>query len=112
MEITVTKAAREKIIELATENDMVGVRAFIYGGGCAGMQHSLTFVDVVGELDTEVAPKFYIDPVAFAYMDGATVDYDESGMSPTFVFNDVFKQQGGTGTCGGCGSAMGPGNYH
>ena len=109
MNIAVTDAAQKKLIELATENNMPGVRAFIYGGGCAGMQHSLTFVDEVGEKDTEVSPMFYVDPVAMAYMDGATIDYDESGMSPTFVFQDVFKAQGGSGLCGGCGAATGPG---
>ena len=69
-------------------------------------------VDIIEEKDTLVAPNFYIDPVALAYMNGATVHYDDTGMSPTFVFNDVFKEQGGTGMCGGCGGAMGPGNYH
>jgi hypothetical protein len=42
-------------------------------------------------------------------MDGATIDYDERGMNPTFRFLDVFKAQGGTGMCGGCGAATGPG---
>ena len=112
MNITVTDAAQKKLMELATENNMPGVRAYIYGGGCAGAQHALTFVEEIGEKDTEISPMFYIDPVAIAYIDGATIDYDESGMSPTFIFKDVFKSQGGTGTCGGCGAAMGPGNRH
>ena len=109
MEITVTKEAQEKIAEMCVENDMVGVRAFIQGGGCAGLQHGLTFVDIIEEKDTLVSPNFYIDPVALAYMNGATVHYDESGMSPTFIFQDVFKEQGGSGLCGGCGAATGPG---
>ena len=112
MSVEVTPEARKKIIEMCTENAMVGVRAFVYGGGRSGMQHSMTFVDEVEKRDTEVAPYVYIDPVALGYMDGATIHYDESGMSPSFVFQDVFKEQGGTGMCGGCGSAMGPGNYH
>ena len=112
MQVTVTESARTKIREMCDENAMVGVRAFVYGGGCSGMQHSMTFVDIVEERDTEVAPHVYLDPVAYAYMDGATIDYDTSGMSPTFVFHDVFKEQGGTGMCGGCGSATGPGYGH
>ena len=35
MNVTVTPEAQEKIAEMCVENDMVGVRAFIYGGGCA-----------------------------------------------------------------------------
>ena len=110
--ITVTPEAEKKIAEMCVENAMIGVRAFVHGTGCAGMAHSMTFVDQVEDRDTEVAPYVYIDPIAFQFMDGATIDYDTSGMSPTFVFQDVFKEQGGTGTCGGCGSATGPGYGH
>ena len=76
------------------------------------MQHSMTFADSKEERDIEVAPYVYVDPVAYQFMTGATIDYDTSGMSPTFVFNDVFKEQGGTGMCGGCGGATGPGYGH
>jgi len=105
MNITVTEAAMAKAETMSVEAGMIGIRAYVYGSGCSGMSHSLTFVDAVEERDTEVAPYFYIDPVAAMYMDGATVDYDTAGMSPTFVFKDVFKEQGGTGMCGGCGGA-------
>ena len=112
MNIEVTSEAREKIAEMCIENDMIGVRPFVYGGGCSGMQHSMTFVDKPEKRDTEIAPYVYIDPIALGYMDGATIHYDTSSINSTFVFQDVFKQQGGTGTCGGCGSATGPGYGH
>ena len=110
--VTVTEAALEKIESMCLENNMVAVRPYVYGGGCSGMQHSLTFADSKDKRDIEIAPYVYVDPVAYAFMEGATIDYDTSGMSPTFVFNDVFKEQGGTGMCGGCGSATGPGYGH
>ena len=110
--ITVTPEAKEKIKEMCVENAMIGVRAFVHGTGCAGMAHSMTFVEDKEERDMEIAPYVYIDPVAYQFMDEATIHYDTSGMSPTFVFSDVFKEQGGTGTCGGCGSATGPGYGH
>ena len=112
MNVTVTESAREKIAEMCVENAMIGVRAFVHGTGCAGMAHSMPVVEEKEERGTEVAPYVYIDPIAMQFMDGATIDYDTSGMSPSFVFQDVFKHQGGSGTCGGCGAAMGPGNYH
>ena len=112
MQVTVTESARTKIKEMCIENAMIGVRAFVHGTGCAGMSHSMTFVEDKEERDTEIAPYVYIDPIALQFMAGATIDYDTSGKSPTFVFQDVFKAQGGTGTCGGCGAAQGPGNYH
>ena len=112
MHLTVTEAARTKIKEMCLENNMEAVRPYVAGGGCAGMQHALTFEEKKEERDIEVAPYVYVDPVAIQFLDGATIDYDDYGMSPTFVFNDVFKHQGGTGMCGGCGAATGPGYGH
>ena len=111
-DVTVTQSAQDKIKEMCIENGMVAVRAFVHGTGCAGMSHSMTFAESKEERDTEIAPYVYIDPIALQFMDGATIDYDTSGMSPTFVFHDVFKAQGGTGMCGGCGAATGPGYGH
>ena len=105
MTIKVTESARIKVEAMCIENNMVAVRAFVHGTGCSGMEHSLTFADEKLERDAEVAPNIIIDPVAYQFLDGATIDYDTSGMNPTFVFKDVFKGQGGTGMCGGCGGA-------
>ena len=110
--ITITDSAKEKIASMCLENNMEAIRPFVYGGGCGGMQHSLTFADSKEERDIEVAPYVYVDPIAYQFMVGSTIDYDTSGMSPSFVFMDVFKEQGGSGTCGGCGVATGPGNSH
>ena len=110
--ITVTESAREKIASMCAENKMEAVRPYVYGGGCGGMQHSMTFADTKEERDIEIFKQMYVDPVALAFMEGSTIDYETSGMSPSFVFTDVFKEQGGTGMCGGCGGATGPGNSH
>jgi len=110
--ITVTESAREKIASMCVENNMEAVRPYVYGGGCGGMQHSMTFAEQKEERDVEVAPCVYVDPIAYQFMTGSTIDYDTSGMTPTFVFHDVFKEQGGTGMCGGCGGATGPGYGH
>ena len=105
MTITVTDSARNKIESMCEENGMVAIRPFVHGTGCSGMSHSLTFADEKLELDTEIAPYLIIDPVAYQFMRDATIDYDTSGINPSFVFIDVFKDQGGTGMCGGCGGA-------
>ena len=108
--ITVTDSAMDKVADLlGSQPEMVGVRVYVYGGGCSGMHHSMTFADVKEDRDIEIAPNLLIDPVAYQFMDGATIDYDDRGMNPTFRFLDVFKAQGGTGMCGGCGAATGPG---
>ena len=105
MTIKVTESAIIKIEAMCIENNMVAVRAFVHGTGCSGMEHSLTFADEKLELDTEIAPYLIIDPVAYQFMGDATIDYDTSGINPSFVFIDVFKDQGGSGMCGGCGGA-------
>ena len=112
MKVTVTQSAQDKIKDMCIENGMIAVRPFVHGGGCSGMSHSMTFAEQKEERDTEIAPYVYIDPVALSFMNGATIDYDTSGFNPTFVFHDVFKEQGGTGMCGGCGAATGPGYGH
>lgn len=107
--IKVTEAALTKINQLCLENNMPAVRPFVAGGGCSGMQHGMTFADEKRTTDIEIAPSIVIDPFAYAFMDGATIDYVDDGFKETFVFNDVFKHQGGSGLCGGCGAATGPG---
>ena len=105
MTITVTESATNKIKSLCVENNMEAIRPFVHGTGCSGMSHSLTFADEKSELDTQIAPYLIIDPVAYQFMNEATIDYDTSGINPSFVFIDVFKDQGGSGMCGGCGGA-------
>ena len=106
--VTVTDSAMDKVADLLeSQPSMVGVRVYVYGGGCSGMKHSMTFADVREERDIELASNLYIDPVAMQFMDGATIDYDAEAMNPTFQFIDVFKSQGGSGACGGCGAAGG-----
>ena len=106
--VTVTDSAMDKVADLLEgQPSMVGVRVYVYGGGCSGMNHSMTFADVKEKRDIELASNLYIDPVAMQFMDGATIDYDAEAMNPTFQFIDVFKSQGGSGACGGCGSAGG-----
>ena len=62
--ITITESAREKIASMCVENNMLAVRPFVYGGGCGGMQHSMTFADSMEERDVEIAPYVYVDPIA------------------------------------------------
>mgnify|MGYP004454904019 FL=1 len=101
----ITESAINKIKSLCLENNMEAIRPFVHGTGCSGMSHSLTFADEKSELDTQIAPYLIIDPVAYQFMNEATIDYDTSGINPSFVFIDVFKDQGGSGMCGGCGGA-------
>ncbi len=107
--ITVTPSALAKIKEMCEEAAMPAVRPFVAGGSCAGMAHSMTFADAKERLDTEIAPHVYIDPVAYSFMDGATIDYEDDGIQARFVLGDVLQEQAGRGMCGRCREATGRG---
>ena len=109
--VTVTPPAKEKITELLSGADQSqsAVRVFVSGGGCGGMNYGMTFAESVEETDRLIQDdsgcSIAIDPVALAYLDGAEIDFQDDGVSATFVFNNVFKAVGGSGACGGCGGA-------
>ena len=109
--VTVTPPAKEKIAELLSGADQSqsAVRVFVSGGGCGGMNYGMTFAESVEETDRLIQDNsgcsIAIDPGALAYLEGAEIDFQDDGVSATFVFNNVFKAVGGSGACGGCGGA-------
>jgi len=108
--IAITEAAAEKFVELVkdADEDIKGVRVYVGGGGCSGMNYGMTFAEAQTEWDSVLEAegyRLYVDPVALNYMKGAEIDYVDDGMSATFVFNNVFQAVGGSGACAGCGAA-------
>ena len=109
--VTITPPAKEKIAELLSGADQSqsAVRVFVSGGGCGGMNYGMIFAESVEETDRLIQDSsgcsIAIDPVALAYLEGAEIDFQDDGVSATFVFNNVFKAVGGSGACGGCGGA-------
>lgn len=109
--LTVSESARSKIASLMaeTEDDVEGVRVFVAGGGCSGMNYGMTFADSRHPTDSVLEGagfRLLVDPVALSYLAGAEIDYVDDGVNATFVFNNVFQAVGGSGACGGCGAAM------
>tara|TARA_Y100000588_G_scaffold190434_1_gene204280 strand:- start:4 stop:372 length:369 start_codon:yes stop_codon:yes gene_type:complete len=109
--ISVTASAKTKIAELLASADEShsAVRVFVSGGGCGGMSYGMTFAESVSDkdrfLNDETGFALTIDPVAFSYLQGAEIDFEDSDVNATFVFNNVFKAVGGSGACSGCGGA-------
>ena len=108
--LNITAAAKQKFISLLEDADdnILAVRVYVSGGGCSGMQYGMTFADQQSGYDYEMIDekmRLLIDPVALNYMEGAQIDFVDDGVNATFVFNDVFQSVGGSGSCGGCGSA-------
>ena len=110
-EINVSPEAVKQLIALTENEDTVtGVRIFVSGGGCGGMQYGMTFVEQPTQFDTvweKDGLKMYVDSVALSYLEGVEIDYQTQGAGASFVFKNVFMKTGGSGACGGCGAAGG-----
>jgi iron-sulfur cluster assembly accessory protein len=103
--LIITQAAEDRIKTLCEEHNSMAARPFVSGSGCSGMTHGITFAEEKYPLDRQLTPHLLIDPIAFSYMSEATMDYDTSGMSPRFSFENIFSGMKSGGACGGCGNA-------
>lgn len=110
-DINISARAHEKLQELFVDvgEDMEAIRIFVSGGGCSGMSYGMTFSDSKTAFDSVLTAdgyKVYVDAVALNYMRGVEIDFVERSLGEeSFVFNNVFAATGGSGACGGCGSA-------
>lgn len=110
-EINITPEAVKQLLALTESEDGIdGVRIFVSGGGCGGMNYGMTFVEKSHDYDCvweKDGLNVYVDSVALGYLEGVEVDYQDDGTNASFVFKNVFANTGGAGTCGGCGAAGG-----
>ncbi len=114
-EVTITPAASEQMAKLfkdIEDDDIEAIRVYVAGGGCGGMTYGMTFADRKTEYDKVLKGDgylFYVDVVALGFLRGVEIDYAARDTGATFVFNNVFQDTGGSGTCGACGAAVGAG---
>ncbi len=90
--INMTPAAADKVRELLTqENDpSLGLRIFVAGGGCSGLQYGMT-LDEQQEGDTIIAQDGFnvlVDEMSIGYITGSEVDYVDSLMGAGFTVNN------------------------
>lgn len=116
--ITMTTTAADKVRELvAQENDpTLGLRIFVAGGGCSGLQYGMT-LDEEQDGDTVIPQegfKVFIDEMSIGYIMDSEVDYVDSLMGAGFTVNNPnavstcgcghsFKTSGGDGAPRSCG---------
>lgn len=98
-----------------------GLRVFVSGGGCSGLQYGMALEAEARPYDHVVEKdgiKIFVDPTSMMYLNQATVDYEESLMGGGFKIENPnavsscgcgtsFKadEQGYDGAAGGgCGS--------
>lgn len=92
--ISATPVAVEKIKGLIAEKEMpagTGLRVFVAGGGCSGLQYGMAFEPNPREDDsiTDVnGIRIIIDPVSMDYLNGANIDYVDSLMGAGFSIDN------------------------
>ena len=103
----VTPAAVKKVKEIISEyeEDRLGLRISVKGGGCSGFQYHFeldtpTQDDLVADLDEHV--QLMIDAMSNMYLDGATLDYQDDPLNGSAF---VIKNPNAKTTCG-CGSSF------
>jgi iron-sulfur cluster assembly accessory protein len=81
-----------------------GLRVFVAGGGCSGLQYGMAFEAQARDMDTIVDAhglKVYVDPVSLEYLFGATIDYVDGLMGAGFRI----ENPNAVAACG-CGSSF------
>lgn len=103
--ITVTPNAVERIRQMLKENQVEGgLRLGIVGGGCSGLSYKFRFEDSprsndhVFEVD---GVQLMVDPKSYEYLDGMTLDFNNTLMEQAFVFHNPKA----TKSCG-CGKSF------
>jgi iron-sulfur cluster assembly protein len=104
--MTLTPTAQTKLKELLTARNIPnhGLRVFVAGGGCSGLQYGMAFEAHEREFDTVVEQggvKLFIDPTSLMYLGGASIDFVDSLMGGGFKIDNP----NATASCG-CGSSF------
>jgi len=91
--ITLTDQAAGQIKSLLEQKNLpeYGLRVFVQGGGCAGLQYGMAYEKAAREGDTTLEVKgvrLFVDPFSAAYLEGASIDYQDSLMGSGFRFDN------------------------
>jgi len=104
-QIFVTPKAVTKIREaFAREKVTGGLRLGVHGGGCSGLSYQFKFApaprpnDHVFRFDDV---EVFVDPKSMLFLDGMTLDWNESLLQSGFVFKNPHAQK----SCG-CGTSF------
>ena len=103
--IQLTENAIKKVSQLiSADENRLGIRAMVRGGGCSGFQYSLEFVNNHSENDRIFESngiKVFVDPKSFLYLMGTEIDYVDGLDGTGFKFVNPNAKR----TCG-CGESF------
>jgi iron-sulfur cluster assembly protein len=101
------RAARQIRVLLEKEGvspDVGGLRVGVQGGGCSGLSYAMRLDTQPRDRDKifeEHGARIFVDPKSFLYLNGTTLEYEETLMRQGFVFQNPNAAR----NCG-CGSSF------
>ena len=104
--LQLSDAAANKLRELtaAEANPAIGLRVYVYSGGCSGFRYGMMLEDQPSSEDITVESKgirVYIDGQSEKYIAGSEIDYVDTLMGAGFTVNNP----NAVSACG-CGSSF------
>jgi len=104
--LSLTPMAETKLRDLLVARNIPnhGLRVFVAGGGCSGLQYGMAFEAQAREFDTVVdqnGVKLFVDPTSMMYLAGASIDFVDSLMGGGFKI----ENPNAVSACG-CGSSF------
>jgi len=88
-EIKLLPAAAAKLREILAARNLTdaGLRVFVSGGGCSGMQYGMAIEKEPGEFDSvyeQEGVRIFVDPTSLMYLTGSSIDYVDNLMGGGF----------------------------
>ena len=104
--VNLTEAASTKLRELTAEetNPDVGLRVYVYSGGCSGFRYGMMLEDQPTADDRVMQAgdiRVYVDENSVQYLTGSQIDYVDTLMGAGFTVNNP----NAVSACG-CGSSF------
>jgi iron-sulfur cluster assembly protein len=106
--IHLSEHAAKKIIALLAKEGVSpetgGLRVGIQGGGCSGLSYAMRLDTQARDRDKvfeEFGARIFVDPKSLLYLNGTTLEYEETLMRQGFVFQNPNAAR----SCG-CGSSF------
>ena len=104
--LSLTDAAALKLRELTAEesNPNVGLRVYVYSGGCSGFRYGMMIEDAPTEDDQLLESngvRVYVDGNSISLLKGSQIDYVDTLMEAGFTVNNP----NAVAACG-CGSSF------
>ena len=99
-----TKQIRKLLEKEGVSPEVGGLRVGVQGGGCSGLSYAMRLDTQARDRDKifeEFGARIFVDPKSFLYLNGTTLEYEETLMRQGFVFQNPNAAR----NCG-CGSSF------